>query len=91
VLDAVLLQRLEGQRREAVAGRVGSDVPRDLEALAEPQGFEVEVVAHEVELVVDADTVAVVLFGVEHVAQHVRKPEQRGLGGIRVLAPSRSP
>ncbi len=84
--DAVLDQRLQRQRRDRVAERGRIDLPVDLQARAETQRLEREVVAHERELVLEGDAVGRSARRVEHVAHHPREAQQRFLGGGRVLA-----
>ena len=84
--DAVLDQRLQRQRRDLVAERRRVDLPVDLQARAEAQRLEREVVANERELVLERDPVGRRARRVEHVTHHPREAEQRLLGGRRVLA-----
>ena len=89
VHDAVLDQRLQAERRDLVLQRGRVDLPADVEPGAEAQAFQGEVVAHELHLVGQGHAVGGAALAVEHVAQHAREAQERGLGRARVLAGQR--
>src|SRR5689334_23320351 len=78
---AVPGQRLEREGGDRVGNGGRVDLPLDLQARPEAQRFELEVVAHEVELLLQRDALGAARRGAEHVSHHSREAQQRLLRG----------
>ncbi len=89
VLDRVLDERLQRERRNHAIERVGVEPLDDAQTVAEAQLLEREIVADESHLVGQRHVLARRAFDVEHVAQHVAEPLERVLGGLRIATNER--
>jgi hypothetical protein len=86
VVDGVLADRLQHQRRHERVGGHALDVPLDDQAIAEPQLLELEVRAAKLDLVGERRELAVVAH--QH-AEQVGHVVQRFLGPLRIAAHER--
>ena len=86
VIDGVLEQRLQHQRRHQRIGRHVVDVPVDDEAIAQPQLLQLEVLPAQLDLVGERRQLAVVAH--QH-AEEVGHVLERGFGALRVGAHQR--
>ena len=87
VLDRVLDERLQQQRRYQRVECLGLDVVADHQTVGEACAFDLEVLAEKVELGVERDF----LFAepLEREPQQVAEPHQRAIGGVDVAVHQR--